>query len=92
MTNFINPDSAYPKSGFTITTMDSTGGYIDTYSMSLTVTNWGTLTFPTISHDVTTVDTNSVVTIKFTNPYSVAIGCILRIYFPSDMPLNGALT
>jgi hypothetical protein len=28
---------------------------------------------------------------KFTNPYSVAIGCILRIYFPSDMPLTASL-
>ena len=71
VTNIINPDSALPKSGFSLTSYDNNGGQIDSIDLSLTVTDWGTLTFPTITHDATTVDTNSIVTIKFTNPYSV---------------------
>ena len=69
--NLINPDSTYPKSGFSLTSYDNTGGQIDTISLTLTVSDWGTLLFPTITHDVQTVNTNSVVTLKFSNPYSV---------------------
>lgn len=71
ISNIINPDSTAPKSGFSITSYDSTGGSIDTLSMTMTVSQWGTLTFPTITHDITTVATNTVLTFKLTNPYSV---------------------
>lgn len=92
VSNLINPDSSYPKSGFSLSSFDSSGGQIDTIDLSLTVNGWGTLTFPTITHDKTTVNTNSIVTIKFTNPYSVETGCRLRIDFPTDMPVTAALT
>lgn len=60
--------------------------------MTLTVTDFGTLTFPTITHDTPTVNTNSIVTFKFTNPYSVDVSCRLKIDFPTSMPVDGALT
>ena len=50
--NLINPDSTYPKSGFSLTSYDNTGGQIDTIDLTLTVSDWGTLLFPTITHDV----------------------------------------
>lgn len=49
VTNVMNPYSTYPRTGFTITTQDDSGGSIDQYTgMTFTVTDWGTLNNPSI--------------------------------------------
>lgn len=95
VTNIINPYSTAPKTGFVLSTQDSTGGYIDQYTlMTYTVTDWGSLSFPGIGRldSSTTVGDPSSLVATFTVPYPVDTGCRLRIEFPSDMPVTSTLT
>lgn len=62
--------------------------------MTFTVSEWGTLSSPSIKRldSVTTVDEASQLAATFTVPYPVDVGCMLRIDFPSDMPVTAVLT
>jgi hypothetical protein len=96
VTNFKNPYSAAPRSGFTLTTIDSNGCNIEstTTSPTIAVTDWATITVAAIarSDTVTTVQELSTMTASFTIDLPVDSGCKLEIAFPSDQPVTSGLT
>lgn len=95
VTNFVNPYSAVPKSGFTISTADSSGNLIDSRTDTrVTVTGWASFSEADFdrSDGVTTVNELSQAYIYFKLNLPVDASCQIRIDFPSDQPLTTDLT
>ncbi len=93
--NIRNPYNGVPKTGFTLYTMDSVGGYID-YSTagSLTVSTFSAFTDPSMQRNdgETVVGEYSTLQPYFELPLPIDATCRLRIDFPSDMPITSTLS
>lgn len=93
--SFQNPYSGVPKTGFYISTADSSGYQIDqSASLSVTSTDWAS--FVSASFDRadgdTTVNELSIGIVLFYLNLPIEASCRLRIDFPSDQPLTNDLT
>ena len=88
-TGFRNPISTAVKDGFTIRTIASDGGTVDTLDTSLQVTRPADITSGTISSiDTRVVQTFTTMRLVFPSPVPLDAGCIFHITFPSDLALS----
>jgi len=88
-TTFLNPYSAKPKTGFSISTYNALGCTIETIgSLTVTTTTMATLTSAAITRVDTTsaIQSASAMTLAFVSPLPLDVDCKLIITFPSDMP------
>lgn len=94
--NFVNPFNSIEKTGFQVTTMESTGtGKMDESEiLSITVTDYATLLSPSVTRGDTmsTVGEFSSLTFSFSLNLPVDPDCRIRVIFPSDQPLTEDLT
>jgi hypothetical protein len=93
--NIRNPYNGVPKTGFTLYTLDSAGGYIDySTAASFTVSTFSAFTNPAMQRNdgVTTVDEYSILQPYFELPLPIDATCRFRIDFPSDMPITSTLS
>lgn len=97
--NFKNPYSGKPRTGFYISTTDSSDGQIDSTlylstPISIQMTEWASLSGATIGRDdaVTEVGELSIGAVYFALDFPVDQYCRVDITFPTDMPLTSALT
>lgn len=99
VSDFVNPYSGKPRTGYYIVTTDSVGGEIDSSNIagidiSLQVTDWASLSGALVGRDddIKTVGDLSAGSIYFALDFPVDAGCRVEIKFPSDMPLTSDLT
>jgi hypothetical protein len=91
VTNFLNPITTATFSGFTVTTLDSSNGSIDTASATLKVATSADVYGTSItSKDTTIVQELAELRIQFYVPVPLNSGCIIDVTFPSDFVLSGA--
>lgn len=96
VTDFINPYSTAPRSGFTLATYDEGGCIVESADdLTISVSEWATITTAAIDRvagDVTTVQELSSMIASFTLDLPVDSGCRLIIDFPDEQPLTADLT
>ena len=73
------------KSGFIITTEDSSGGNIDSISLNLTVTTPATIISPSVSANLRTVQEKTLLSLTFSMPVPLKTGCKIQVTFPNTM-------